>query len=45
MNSLSLIKKLTLREIKARYKQSFLGFFWVVLNPFFSDADYEFCFF
>jgi len=31
----SLIKKLTLREIKARYKQSFLGLFWVILNPFF----------
>jgi lipopolysaccharide transport system permease protein len=30
-----LIKKLTLREIKARYKQSFLGLFWVILNPFF----------
>jgi ABC-type polysaccharide/polyol phosphate export permease len=30
----SLLKKLTLREIKARYKQSFLGFFWVILSPF-----------
>ncbi len=30
-----LIKHLTAREIKARYKQSFLGFFWVILNPFF----------
>lgn len=29
-----LIKHLALREIKARYKQSFLGLFWVVLNPF-----------
>lgn len=28
-----LIKHLALREIKARYKQSFLGIFWVVLNP------------
>jgi ABC-type polysaccharide/polyol phosphate export permease len=24
-----------MREIKARYKQSFLGFFWIILNPFF----------
>jgi ABC-type polysaccharide/polyol phosphate export permease len=30
-----LIKHLALREIKARYKQSFMGFFWVILNPFF----------
>jgi ABC-type polysaccharide/polyol phosphate export permease len=30
-----LIKHLALREIRARYKQSFLGFFWVILNPFF----------
>ncbi|MEI6532792.1 MAG: ABC transporter permease [Candidatus Roizmanbacteria bacterium] len=29
-----LIKHLSLREIKVRYKQSFLGFFWVILNPF-----------
>lgn len=29
----ALLKKLTLREIKARYKQSFLGFFWVILAP------------
>lgn len=28
-----LIKHLALREIKARYKQSFLGFFWIILNP------------
>lgn len=30
-----LIKHLTLREIRIRYKQSFLGFFWIMLNPFF----------
>ncbi|OGK56344.1 hypothetical protein A3J15_03225 [Candidatus Roizmanbacteria bacterium RIFCSPLOWO2_02_FULL_38_10] len=30
----SLLKHLTSREIKARYKQSFLGFLWIVLNPF-----------
>lgn len=32
-NNWELLKHLTLREIKARYKQSFLGFFWIVLNP------------
>lgn len=40
----SLLKKLTLREIKARYKQSFLGFFWVVLNPFFQMMIMSFVF-
>jgi len=40
----SLIKKLTLREIKARYKQSFLGFFWVILNPLFQMAIMSFVF-
>ncbi len=39
-----LIKKLTLREIKARYKQSFLGFFWIVLNPFFQMVIMSFVF-
>src|SRR3989338_4046322 len=39
-----LIKHLTLREIKARYKQSFLGFFWVVLNPFFQMLILSFVF-
>lgn len=33
MNIISLIKYLTYREIATRYKQSFLGFFWVLLNP------------
>ena len=32
-NIISLIKYLTYREIATRYKQSFLGFFWVLLNP------------
>jgi len=40
----ALIKKLTLREIKARYKQSFLGFFWIVLNPFFQMMIMSFVF-
>jgi lipopolysaccharide transport system permease protein len=43
-NYFPLIKKLTLREIKARYKQSFLGFFWIVLNPFFQMMIMSFVF-
>ena len=39
-----LVKKLTLREIKARYKQSFLGFFWIILNPLFQMAIMSFVF-
>ncbi len=39
-----LIKYLTEKEIKARYKQSFLGFFWVVLNPFFQMLIMSFVF-
>ncbi len=39
-----LIKHLTLREIKGRYKQSFLGFFWIVLNPFFQMIIMSFVF-
>lgn len=39
-----LLKHLTLREIKARYKQSFLGFFWIVLNPFFQMIIMSFIF-
>ena len=40
----SLIKKFTLREVKARYKQSFLGFFWIPLNPFFQMIVMSFVF-
>ena len=39
-----LIKYLTMREIKARYKQSFLGFFWIILNPFFQMLTMSFIF-
>ena len=39
-----LIKHLTLRDIRARYKQSFLGFFWVVLSPFFQMLILAFVF-
>ncbi len=28
-----LLWQITAREIKARYKQSFLGYFWVIFNP------------
>lgn len=28
-----LISQLVQREIKARYKQSFVGYFWIILNP------------
>jgi len=41
---LSLIKYLTWREISTRYKQSFLGFFWVVLNPLFQMLTMSFVF-
>lgn len=39
-----LTKHLTLREIKARYKQSFLGFFWVLLQPLFQMIIMSFVF-
>lgn len=39
-----MLKKLTLREIKARYKQSFLGFFWVILSPLFQMLIMSFVF-
>lgn len=44
MQYLELIKHLTIREIKARYKQSFLGFFWIILNPFFQMVIMAFVF-
>lgn len=40
----SLIKYLAWREISTRYKQSFLGFFWVILNPFFQMLIMSFVF-
>lgn len=39
-----LLTKLTLREIKARYKQSFFGFAWVILNPLFQMIIMSFIF-
>ena len=41
---LELIRELTLREIKARYKQSVLGYVWVILNPFFQMLVMSFVF-
>ncbi len=39
-----LTRELTLREIKARYKQSVLGYAWVILNPFFQMLVMSFVF-
>lgn len=39
-----LLKNMVDREIKARYKQSILGSFWVVLNPFFQMLVMSFVF-
>lgn len=39
-----LIKHLALREIKARYKQSVLGFIWIVASPFFQMLIMSFVF-
>jgi len=39
-----LIKHITSREIKARYKQSFLGLFWIILNPLFQMLILSFVF-
>ncbi len=39
-----MIIELTIREIKARYKQSVLGYFWIILNPFFQIMIMSFVF-
>lgn len=39
-----LIIHLSVREIKARYMQSFFGLFWIVLNPFFQMVILSFVF-
>ncbi|MEP7166996.1 MAG: ABC transporter permease [Candidatus Woesebacteria bacterium] len=39
-----LLLQLTLREIKARYKQSFVGYAWVLLNPLAQLLVYSFVF-
>lgn len=39
-----LLLQLTLREIKGRYKQSIIGYFWVLLNPLLQLLVYSFVF-
>lgn len=39
-----LLSELTMREIKQRYKQSVLGYAWVILNPFFQMLVMSFVF-
>lgn len=39
-----LVAELSLREIKSRYKQSVLGYAWVMLNPFFQMLVMAFVF-
>jgi lipopolysaccharide transport system permease protein len=39
-----LLSELTLREIKQRYKQSVLGYAWVILNPLFQMLVMAFVF-
>jgi ABC-type polysaccharide/polyol phosphate export permease len=39
-----LLSELTMREIKQRYKQSVLGYAWVILNPFFTMLVMAFVF-
>lgn len=39
-----LLHELTMREIKQRYKQSVLGYAWVILNPFFQMLVMAFVF-
>ncbi len=39
-----LLYQLTLREIKGRYKQSIIGYFWVILNPLVQLLVYSFVF-
>jgi ABC-type polysaccharide/polyol phosphate export permease len=41
---IELIRELTLREVKSRYKQSVLGYAWVILNPFFQMLVMAFVF-
>jgi lipopolysaccharide transport system permease protein len=39
-----LLYQLTLREIRARYKQSIMGYFWILLNPLMQLLVYSFVF-
>lgn len=44
INYYELLSELTKREIKSRYKQSVLGYAWVILNPFFQMLVMAFIF-
>lgn len=44
LHYLELVRELTMREIKSRYKQSVLGYAWVILNPFFQMLVMAFVF-
>lgn len=44
LHYLELVRELTMREIKSRYKQSVLGYAWVILNPFFQMLVLAFVF-
>jgi len=44
MRHRELLSELTKREIKSRYKQSILGYAWVILNPFFQMLVMAFVF-
>ncbi|HLC06217.1 MAG TPA: ABC transporter permease [Anaerolineales bacterium] len=39
-----LLRQLVIREVKLRYKRSFLGFAWTVLNPLFAMAIFTMVF-
>jgi lipopolysaccharide transport system permease protein len=43
-NQRQLIKQFVIREISSRYKGSYLGLFWTLLNPLFMLAVYTFVF-
>lgn len=44
LNYKYLLNQLILREIKARYKQSILGYAWIILNPLIQLLVYSFVF-
>lgn len=44
LNSRELIANLTLRELRAKYRRSFLGWTWSLLNPLATVALYSFVF-
>lgn len=44
LNYKFLLQQLTIREIKARYKQSILGYVWILINPLIQLLVYSFVF-